>query len=71
MTVEVSFNLISFLDDQHNFHTLPHNPQQILTCSRYIFKNFIIILSSNQNTVKLYQDIDKYKFDLYFNSPSC
>ena len=37
------FHLISgyYLDDQHNFHTFPGNPQQILAYSWYIFKSFI------------------------------
>ena len=59
------------LDDQHDFHTLPGNPQQILAYSWYIFKSFIKSFFQIQNTFGLSWDIDDCKFDHYLNSPNC
>ena len=59
------------LDDQRNFHTLPGNPQQILTYSWYIFKSFIKSFFQIQNTIRLSKDIDDSRFDYYLNSPNC
>ena len=67
------FHLISgyYLDDQHNFHTFPGNPQQILAYSWYIFKSFIEFFFRIQNTSRLSEDIDDCKFDHYLNFPNC
>ena len=41
------------LDDQHNFHTLPGNLQQILAYSWYIIKSLIKSFLQIRNTIRL------------------
>ena len=65
-----SLSLSYYLDDQHDFHTLPGNAQQIFVQSWYIFNNFIKSVFQIQNTIRLFQNIDQCQFDHYLHSPN-
>ena len=70
ISIKISISVYC-LDDLHNFHTLPDNPQQILTYSWHIFTGFIVSSFQIQNTIRLSYDLDSCKFDHYYNSPNC